>query len=27
VEKGRWPAQVRPFTRNRRHTLRKVMDV
>ncbi len=25
VEKGRWPAQVRPFTRNRRHTLRKVM--
>jgi hypothetical protein len=24
VEKGRWPAQVRPFTRNRRHTLRKV---
>jgi hypothetical protein len=25
VEKGRWPAQVRPFTRNRRHTLRKLM--
>jgi len=25
VEKGRWPAQVRPYTRNRRHTLRKVM--
>ncbi len=24
VEKGRWPAQVRPHTRNRRHTLRKV---
>ena len=24
VEAGRWPAQVRPFTRNRRHTLRKV---
>jgi hypothetical protein len=23
VEKGRWPAQVRPYTRNRRHTLRK----
>ena len=23
-EKGRWPAQVRPYTRNRRHTLRKV---
>jgi len=27
VEKGRWPAQVRPYTRNRRHTLRKVMGV
>ena len=25
VEKGRWPAQVRPYTRNRRHTLRMVM--
>jgi hypothetical protein len=25
VEEGRWPAQVRPYTRNRRHTLRKVM--
>jgi hypothetical protein len=25
VEAGRWPAQVRPYTRNRRHTLRKVM--
>ena len=25
VEKGRWPAQVRPYTRNRRHTLRKVI--
>ena len=24
VEKGRWPAQVRPHTKNRRHTLRKV---
>jgi len=24
VEKGRWPAGVRPYTRNRRHTLRKV---
>lgn len=24
VEKGRWPAQVRPHTRNRRHVLRKV---
>jgi hypothetical protein len=26
VEAGRWPAQVRPYTRNRRHTLRKVQD-
>ncbi len=25
VEKGRWPAQVRPYTRNRRHTLRKML--
>lgn len=25
IEHGRWPAQVRPFTRNRRHTLKKVM--
>ena len=24
VEKGRWPAQVRPHTKNRRHTLRKI---
>ena len=24
VEEGRWPGQVRPFTKNRRHTLRKV---
>ena len=24
VEKGRWPTLVRPHTRNRRHTLRKV---
>ena len=24
VEKGRWAGQVRPYTRNRRHTLRKV---
>ena len=24
VELGRWPAQVRPYTKNRRHTLRKV---
>ena len=25
VEAGRWPAEVRPHTRNRRHVLRKVM--
>ena len=25
LEWGRWPTQVRPYTRNRRHTLRKVM--
>lgn len=25
IEHGRWPAQVRPYTRNRRHTLKKVM--
>jgi hypothetical protein len=24
VEKGRWPGQVRPYTRNRRHTLRRI---
>jgi hypothetical protein len=24
VEKGRWPSQVRPFTRNRRHVLRRI---
>ena len=24
VEAGRWPEQVRPYTSNRRHTLRKV---
>ncbi len=24
VEAGRWPEQVRPFTKNRRHVLRKV---
>jgi hypothetical protein len=24
VERGRWAGQVRPYTRNRRHTLRKV---
>ena len=25
VEAGRWPAEVRPHTRNRRHVLRKVV--
>ena len=25
VEAGRWPTEVRPFTRNRRHTLRRIM--
>ena len=25
VEAGRWPAQVRPYTRNRRHVLLKMM--
>jgi hypothetical protein len=25
VDAGRWPTQVRPFTRNRHHTLHKVM--
>ncbi len=25
-EKGRWATEVRPFTTNRRHVLRKVMD-
>ncbi len=25
VELGRWPSQVRPFTRNRRHVLRKLV--
>ncbi len=25
VEAGRWPAQVRPYTRNRQHTLHKVL--
>ena len=24
VEAGRWPSQVRPYTRNRRHVLRKL---
>ena len=26
VDQGRWPTHVRPFTRNRRHTLYKVMQ-
>ena len=25
VEEGRWPAEVRPYTRNRQHRLQKVM--
>lgn len=25
VEQGRWPAEVRPFTHNRQHVLRKVI--
>jgi hypothetical protein len=25
VDAGRWPGEVRPFTRNRQHTLHKVM--
>jgi hypothetical protein len=25
VELGRWPSQVRPFTRNRRHVLRRLV--
>jgi len=25
VELGRWPTEVRPFTRNRRHVLRKIL--
>ena len=26
VDSGRWPGEVRPFTRNRRHVLRKLID-
>lgn len=26
VEDGRWPDEVRPYTSNRRHVLRRVMD-
>jgi hypothetical protein len=25
IEEGRWPEDVRPYTKNRRHVLRKVM--
>lgn len=25
VDQGRWPDQVRPYTRNRRHTLKKIL--
>jgi hypothetical protein len=24
VDSGRWPGEVRPYTRNRRHVLKKV---
>jgi hypothetical protein len=26
VDGGRWPKEVRPFTRNRRHVLKKLKD-
>jgi len=26
IEDGRWPKQVRPYTKNRRHVLRKLME-
>jgi hypothetical protein len=26
VEKGRWPAEVRPFTSNRHHVVRKIIS-
>jgi hypothetical protein len=26
VDSGRWPTQVRPYTHNRRHLLRKLID-
>jgi hypothetical protein len=26
VDQGRWPTEVRPYTRNRRHMLHKVID-
>ena len=25
AEKGRWPVEVRPYTRNRRHALKKIL--
>jgi hypothetical protein len=25
IDHGRWPTEVRPYTKNRRHTLKKVM--
>lgn len=25
IDQGRWPSEVRPYTKNRRHTLKKVM--
>ncbi len=25
IDHGRWPSQVRPFTKNRRHTLKKIL--
>jgi hypothetical protein len=26
VDAGRWPGEVRPYTRNRRHVLKKIID-
>ena len=26
IDHGRWPSQVRPYTRNRRHTLKRVLQ-
>ena len=26
IDQGRWPEEVRPYTKNRRHTLKKVMQ-
>ena len=26
VDSGRWPTHVRPYTKNRRHVLRKLLD-